>query len=61
MKYRSVKSSVKRWTELARQAVLAMDASPSELLHDEILALRGEVAELRRQVDEIPKSQRPAA
>jgi len=52
MNYQSMKSACKRWAELASNFALAMDASPSELLHDEICSLRRELAELRRQFDE---------
>ena len=61
MKYQFVKRSVKRWVELAWEVLLAMDASPSELLIDDMRSLRGEIEELRRQIEERPEPERRAA
>ena len=56
-----IRSYVRRWANIAWEFLLAMDTDPVELLHEDICALKNEVVELRRQVDEAPKSQRHAA
>ena len=48
----AISSSLRRWARFASELSLAMDADPSELLQEDIRALKDEVIELRRKIGE---------
>ena len=52
---------MRRRANIAWEFSVAMDTDPIELMHEDVCALKNEIAELRRQIGEVPESQKPAA
>ena len=57
----AIRSYMRRWANIAWEFSMAMDSDPIELMHEDVCALKKEIAELRRQIGEVPESQKPAA
>lgn len=57
MNIERIASSLRRWVSFAYELALTWDADPSDLLQEEIRALREELIELRQQIGEANECQ----